>query len=82
MKKNELKENFNIENDIEKNINNKENENKENINYVNANIFSYIFFGWTKKVLSLSNEGNLKISDISSVSEEQSCKYNIIQKKL
>ena len=47
MKKNELKENFNIENDIEKNIGNKENENEidKNINYVNTNIFSYIFFG-------------------------------------
>ena len=79
MKKNELKENFNIENDIEKNIGNKENENEidKNINYVNTNIFSYIFFGWTKKILSLSNEGNLKINDISDVSEEQSCKYNI-----
>ena len=48
MKKNELKENFNIENDIEKNIRNKENEIDKNINYVNTNIFSYIFFGWTK----------------------------------
>ena len=83
MKKNELKENFNIENDIEKNIGNKENENEidKNINYVNTNIFSYIFFGWTKKILSLSNEGNLKINDISAVSEEQSCKYNIMPLK-
>ena len=59
----------NDQNKDEKNIgllNKKSSLNKKNldINYTTANIFSRIFFNWSKRAMEISNERVLKTSDV------------------
>ena len=72
----------NDQNKDEKNIgllNKKSSLNKKNldINYTTANIFSRIFFNWSKRAMEISNERVLKTSDVCALQKYQSTRYNI-----
>ena len=48
-----------------------------NINYTTANIFSRIFFNWSKRAMEISNQRVLKTSDVCALQKYQSTRYNI-----
>ena len=48
-----------------------------NINYTTANIFSRIFFNWSKRAMEISNQRVLKTSDVCALQKNQSTRYNI-----
>ena len=50
---------------------------KRQINYEKANIFSLLFFNWSKYAIKLSNTQGLKVSDVGDVQKTQSTEYNI-----
>ena len=50
---------------------------KRQVNYEKANIFSRLFFNWSKYAIKLSNTQGLKISDVGDVQKTQSIAYNI-----
>jgi hypothetical protein len=50
---------------------------KRQVNYEKANIFSRLFFNWSKYAIKLSNTQGLKISDVGDVQKTQSTAYNI-----
>ena len=47
------------------------------INYITENIFSRIFFNWSKLAIRISNERILKTSDVCALTKYQSTRYNI-----
>ena len=47
------------------------------INYTNENLFSKIFFGWSKLAMQISNQRVLKTSDVCALQKNQSTRYNI-----
>ena len=50
---------------------------KRQINYEKANIFSLLFFNWSKYAIKLSNSQGLKVDDVGEVQKTQSTEYNI-----
>ena len=50
---------------------------KRQVNYEKANIFSLLFFNWSKYAIKLSNHKGLKTSDVGDVQKTQSTEYNI-----
>ena len=50
---------------------------KRQVNYEKANIFSLLFFNWSKYAIKLSNRKGLKTSDVGDVQKTQSTEYNI-----
>ena len=50
---------------------------KRQVNYEKANIFSLLFFNWSKYAIQLSNRKGLKTSDVGDVQKTQSTEYNI-----
>ena len=48
-----------------------------NINYTTENIFSRIFFSWSKRAMQISNERVLKTSDVCALQKYQSTRFNI-----
>ena len=50
---------------------------KRQVNYEKANIFSLLFFNWSKYAIKLSNHKGLKTSDVGDVQKKQSTEYNI-----
>ena len=50
---------------------------KRQVNYEKANIFSLLFFNWSKYAIKLSNLKGLKTSDVGDVQKTQSTEYNI-----
>ena len=50
---------------------------KRQVNYEKANIFSLLFFNWSKYAIKLSNTQGLKTSDVGEVQKTQSTEYNI-----
>ena len=48
-----------------------------NINYTTENIFSRIFFSWSKIAIQISNQRVLKTSDVCALQKYQSTRYNI-----
>jgi Zn-dependent peptidase ImmA (M78 family) len=48
-----------------------------NINYTTENIFSKIFFIWSKMAIQISNQRVLKTSDVCALQKYQSTRYNI-----
>ena len=50
---------------------------KRQINYQNANIFSRLFFNWSKHAIKISNSRGLKISDICALQKNQTTEYNV-----
>ena len=47
------------------------------INYTNENLFSKIFFSWSKLAMQISNQRVLKTSDVCALQRYQSTRYNI-----
>ena len=47
------------------------------INYTNENLFSKIFFSWSKLAMQISNQRVLKTSDVCALQKYQSTRYNI-----
>ena len=50
---------------------------KRQVNFEKANIFSLLFFNWSKYAIKLSNTQGLKTSDVGDVQKTQSTEYNI-----
>ena len=48
-----------------------------NINYTTENLFSRIFFNWSKRAMEISNQRVLKTSDVCALQKYQSTRYNI-----
>ena len=48
-----------------------------NINYTTENLFSRIFFNWSKIAMEISNQRILKTSDVCALQKYQSTRYNI-----
>ena len=48
-----------------------------NINYTTENLFSRIFFSWSKRAIEISNQRILKTSDVCALQKYQSTRYNI-----
>ena len=48
-----------------------------NINYSTENLFSRIFFSWSKIAMEISNQRILKTSDVCALQKYQSTRYNI-----
>ena len=48
-----------------------------NINYTTENLFSRIFFSWSKLAMEISNQRVLKTSDVCALQKYQSTRYNI-----
>ena len=48
-----------------------------NINYTTENLFSRIFFNWSKRAMEISNQRVLKTSDVCELQKYQSTRYNI-----
>ena len=63
----------------EQNNNNSNNEEKKYLNYYNESFINKIFFRWTTRIIDLSNEKKLKISDINSLHDNQKIKNHIKQ---
>ena len=61
----------------EQNNNQSNNEKKEFLNYYNESFINKIFFRWTTRIIDLSNEKKLRISDINSLHENQAIKNHI-----
>ena len=55
---------------------------KTQVNFQDANIFSRIFFNWSKYAIRISNKKGLKISDVCALQKNQSTKYNVTPLKL
>ena len=53
-------------------------QNKKNINYITEDIFSKIFFNWSKLAMEISNERVLKTSDVCALAKNQSTRFNIL----
>ena len=51
---------------------------KRQVNFEKANIFSLLFFNWSKYAIKLSNTQGLKTSDVGEVQKTQSTEYNIL----
>ena len=49
----------------------------KNINYTTENLFSRIFFNWSKRAMEISNQRILKTSDVCALQKYQSTRYNI-----
>ena len=50
---------------------------KKQVNYENSNIFSRLFFNWSKYAIKICNARGLKITDVCEVQKTQSTKYNV-----
>ena len=50
---------------------------KKQVNYENSNIFSRLFFNWSKYAIKICNDRGLKITDVCEVQKTQSTKYNV-----
>ena len=53
------------------------NEKQRYLNYYNESFINKIFFRWTTRIIDLSNEKKLRISDINSLHENQTIKNHI-----
>ena len=47
------------------------------VNYTTENLFSRIFFNWSKRAMEISNQRILKTSDVCALQKYQSTRYNI-----
>ena len=50
---------------------------KKQVNYQNSNIFSRLFFNWSKHAIKISNSRGLNISDVCSLQQNQTTDYNV-----